>query len=380
MVSKALVVGAYQRKLEEMARQPGLELTCIVPPAWRQDGRDQPLERSYTQGYELLVEPIHWNGRFHLFHFPGLGRQLARLRPDIVHIDEEPYNLATFLATRLALRQAARPLFFTWQNILRRYPPPFRWLESYVLRHSAQAIAGNAEAAEVLKQKGYQGPIAVLPQFGVDAQQFSPAPVDRRSSRGARPFTIGYLGRLVEEKGLLVLLNALDGLVGDWRLVIHGHGPLLEPLVSRAGALGFKSRVAIHRPVSSNEVPGVLRGLDALVLPSLSRPNWKEQFGRVLIEAMACGVPVIGARSGEIPNVIGEAGLLFPEGAAGALRARLAELLSSERRRAELAARGRVRVLQHFTHEKIAAATCQVYHQMLAVDGTSVEARPFTLD
>jgi quercetin dioxygenase-like cupin family protein len=93
-------------------------------------------------------------------------------------------------------------------------------------------------------------------------------------------------------------------------------------------------------------VPSRLAQLDALVLPSLTRPNWKEQFGRVLVEAMACGVPVVGSDSGEIPRVIGQAGLSFPEGDAGALRASLAELMGSERRRAELGARGRIRVLE----------------------------------
>lgn len=361
MISKALVVGAYQRKLEEIARQPDIELACVVPPSWRQDGRVLPLERAYAAGYELIVEPIRWNGNFHLFYFPGLGRHLARLRPDIVHIDEEPYNLATFLATRLALQHGARPLFFTWQNIYRRYPPPFRWLEQYVLRHASHAIAGNAEAAQVIRRKRYRGPVSVIPQFGVDPERFKPGP---RAPRDA-PFTIGYLGRLVEEKGLLVLLDALHGLEGEWRLQLYGHGPLRPILVARATALGLRDRVAFGEPVGSTQVPERLRQLDALVLPSLTRPNWKEQFGRVLVEAMACGVPVIGSSSGEIPNVIGEAGLCFPEGDAAALRACLRELMTSPQRRAELAARGRVRVLERFTHARIAEATCRVYRQML---------------
>ena len=112
IISKALVVGAYQRKLEEIARHPDVELACIVPPSWRQDGRELRLERAHTRGYELIVEPIRWNGNFHLFHFPGLERHLARLRPDLVHVDEEPYNLATFLATRQARRCGARPPAF----------------------------------------------------------------------------------------------------------------------------------------------------------------------------------------------------------------------------------------------------------------------------
>jgi glycosyltransferase involved in cell wall biosynthesis len=363
MVSKALVVGAYQRKLEAIAHQPGVELACVVPPSWRQDGRELRLERAYTDGYELIVEPIRWNGRFHLFHFPGLGRQLARLRPEVVHVDEEPYNLATFLAVRAARRVGARPVFFTWQNLLRRYPGPFAWLEREVYRQAPRAIAGNAEAATVLRHKGYRGAVDVIPQFGVDPELFSP---ERGAERAEdRPFTIGYLGRLVEEKGLLVLLEAVAGLSGEWRLRLYGHGPQQVELVGRARTLGIAERTLIREPVASRQVPRLLRGFDALVLPSLTLPRWKEQFGRVLVEAMACGVPVVGSASGEIPNVIGDAGLRFPEGDASALRACLVELQGSERRRAELGARGRVRVLERFTHEKIARQTVAVYRAMV---------------
>jgi glycosyltransferase involved in cell wall biosynthesis len=371
MVSKALVVGAYQRKLEEIASL-GVELTCVVPPVWRQDGHGLRLERAYTHGYELVVEPVRFNGRFHWFYFPGLGRQIAQRQPDIVHVDEEPYNLATYLATRQALQAGAQPLFFTWQNLYRRYPPPFRWMERWVLQRARYAIAGNAEAVRVLRRKGYRGPTAVIPQFGVDPEVFNPGQPSRCRER---PFTIGYLGRLVEEKGLLVLLEALADLPGEWRLELYGHGPL-EPVLRRvATSQGLSERVAIHAPVASTAVPERLRALDVLVLASLSRPNWTEQFGRVLVEAMACGVPVVGSESGEIPNVIGEAGLRFPEGDATALRDCLGRLMYDERLRAELAARGRVRVLERFTHEQVAAATVRVYREMLEAPA-SQEAMP----
>jgi glycosyltransferase involved in cell wall biosynthesis len=98
-----------------------------------------------------------------------------------------------------------------------------------------------------------------------------------------------------------------------------------------------------------------------LVLPSLSRPNWVEQFGRVLIEAMACGVPVVGSASGEIPWVIGDAGVLFPEGDIEALAQALQELIDDEGRRAQLAEKGRARVLGQFTQAQVAEATARVY-------------------
>src|SRR5215210_7940532 len=117
MVSKALVTAAYQRKLEEIAAHPDVELTAVIPTSW--DG--QQYEPGYTSGYRTIVTPIRFDGNFHIFHLPQLGRILREARPDLVHIDEEPFNLATALATWQAGAVGARTIFFTWQNLLRRY-------------------------------------------------------------------------------------------------------------------------------------------------------------------------------------------------------------------------------------------------------------------
>lgn len=366
-VSKALVVGAYQRKMEELAALPDVELHVAVPPAWRDERGVQPLERAHVAGYRLWKLPILLNGSYHLHFYPGLGRLLDHLRPDLLHIDEEPYNTATWHAARLAVRRGIPFVFFTWQNLLRRYPPPFRWMERYVYARTAHAIAGNVGAAQVLRTKGYRGPLSVIPQFGVDPDLFAPCPV----SRDERPFTIGFAGRLVEEKGVLVLLDAVAGLPGEWRLLIRGSGPLEPQVRARVQALGLSGRVRIEPPLPSTQMPAFYHSLDVLVLPSLSRPHWVEQFGRVLIEAMACEVPVVGSDCGEIPNVVGEAGLIVPEGDALALRNALHRLMEHPEVRRALGKKGRERVLRHFTQAQVAHRTWQVYRQVL---GTGEEA------
>jgi glycosyltransferase involved in cell wall biosynthesis len=359
MASKALVVAAYQRKLEEIASHPDVDLTVVIPSVW--DG--QRYETGFVRGYRTLVQPIRFDGQFHLFHFPTLGRILKQVRPDVVHVDEEPYNLATALATRQAVAVGARPVFFTWQNLPRQYPPPFRWFERYVYCRSRHAIAGNAEAVDVLRSKGYAGPASVIPQFGVDPYLFSPGA--SLAGRAGRPYTIGALNRQTPEKGIDVLLQAVAKLAGEWRLRFVGDGPLRDAIPGRAHSLGVGDRVTVEPPVSSTAVPATMHELDVLVLPSLTTPAWKEQFGRVLIEAMACEVPVVGSNSGEIPNVIGDAGIVTPEGDADALAAAFRKLMADPALARELGRRGRGRVLERYTHASVAERTVEVYRQVM---------------
>lgn len=359
MISKACVQGIYQRKLEEMARQD-IELTVVVPPGWRDERGWIPLERAHEAGYRLLVTPMVWNGSFHLHFYPRLGRIVAQVRPHLIHIDEEPYNVATWHAVYLACRAGAQALFFTWQNWNRRYPPPFRWGEQYVYRHTACAIAGNRDAGQVLLGKGYTRPVYVIPQFGVDPALYT------RASVPSGPFVIGYVGRLVPEKGVQDLLHAAAGLPGNWRLRLLGSGPQRAQLLDLARSLSIGDRVVVEEWIPASEVPQYLRQLHVLVLPSRTQQNWKEQFGRVLIEAMASGVPVIGSSSGEIPHVIGDAGLIFPEGDVEALRTQIHSLMVDRTLWRELAKNGRKRVSARFTQDRIARETVAVYREVLA--------------
>lgn len=371
MISKACYVAAYRRKLEELAALPGIELTLVVPPYWRTGARRAPLEPGNDRGYRMVVENPVFNGSFHLHFYRRLPGLVRSLQPQIVHIDEEPYDYVTFHALQAAREVGARTIFFTWQNIHRSYPFPFGWFERTVLNTSHGALAGSMDAASILRNKGYSRPLYVIPQFGIDPQLFSP-----KRDGGAvetfspgRPFRIGFAGRLVEEKGLLVILRAVAGLPGPWELRLVGDGPLRSVLEAEAGTLGLQERVRFLGGVPSGEVAAQLQELDVLLNPSLTwrrgKTLWKEQFGRSLVEAMACGIPVIGSDSGEIPNVVGGTGIIVPEGDPAALRERLQRLSESPALRRDLSQRGRQRVLERYTQQRIAQQTYACYSQLL---------------
>lgn len=361
MVSKACLVGVYQTKLEAIARHEGIELAVVVPPVWRDPAGDVTLERAHTDGYRLFVDPLRFNGHFHLHYYPRLGERIAAFRPDIVHMDEEPYNLATWLGIRQARAAGARSLFFSWQNIERDYPFPFKLMERQVLESVSYAIVGSEASGDVWRAKGYRGPYQVIPQFGIDPEMFHP-PQER--DRG-RTFTIGAAGRLVPEKGFDLLLEAVASLPGLWQLQIAGDGPQRPTLARLARQAGIADRIHFEGAIPSTQMPAFLRQLDALVLPSRTLPNWKEQFGRVLVEAMASGVAVVASDSGEIPNVVDGAGLLFQEENSAHLREHLCALLQEEGLRDELGAAGRQRVLDNFTQAQVAARTVDVYREMM---------------
>jgi glycosyltransferase involved in cell wall biosynthesis len=362
MVSKACVAGAYQRKLEAIAAL-GVELTVVVPPRWEDERGSLMLERKHTSGYRLVESPLRFNGHFHLHYYPQLRRWLQSTRPDIVHVDEEPGDFVAFHTIRNAVHAGARPLFFSWQNLMRVYPPPFRWFAQYAFNRCSHALAGNADAERVLRAKGYRGIIRLIPQFGVDPEIFKP--VVRPEAERNRPFTLAYAGRMTAVKGVDILLRAAAGIKRDWRLRLIGNGPERDNLRRLAHELDISDKACFEPQLASSEMPRVYGEVDLYVLPSRSAPNWTEQFGRVLIEAMACGVPVIGAATGEIPNTIGDAGLTFAENDAAGLQAQIERVMTDETLRRDLQERGLRRVLQNFTQASIAHQTVEVYREML---------------
>jgi glycosyltransferase involved in cell wall biosynthesis len=361
LLSKAPLNGLYQKTLEELARLPGVNLLAVVPPYWCEERVGVVrLERRYTEGYRLVEVPMVFNGHHHVHLYPRLWTVAQQFRPDILHVEEEPYNTVTAHAALIGGMVGAKVVFVSWQNLFRRYPPPFSLFERLNYRSAAAAIAGSHDAAAILRRKGYRRRFEVIPQLGVDPDLYHPLTEPNEDIP-----EIGFAGRLVPEKGADILLDAFARLKQRARLQIIGDGTERTALQHRATNLGIRDRVRLRGTVAPADMPKTLGSLDILVVRSRTRKNWKEQFGRVIIEAMACQIPVVGSDSGEIPNVIGDASLVFPEANADALANLLDDLLMNSTKRLTLGRQARKRVLAHYTPARIAERAYMLYRELL---------------
>ncbi len=357
---------AGQPKAVELAKL-GVELCVLVPDRWRDYGRwrrpDIPSDPPYRFVQGRVMWPWAGPAQSYLHWYPGLAALLRDFRPDVVDLWEEPWGLVSAHACRLTRRilPQCRIVSETEQNIDKHLPPPFESFRKYTLRNADFVIGRNREAVEIVRRKGYRGPARVVPN-AVDAELFRP--MDRAGCRrkfGMDGFTAGYAGRLVEEKGLDDLLDALALCQPAVRAVIVGEGPHREALQDRSRELGLEDRVRFLPALEFTELPEFMNAIDVFVLPSRSTRRWKEQFGRVIIEAHACGTPVIGSDSGAIPEVIGEGGRVVPERDPAALARALEEAHDHPEMLEQAGSRGRIHVLEHATWHQVARQMCEIY-------------------
>ncbi len=372
IVGQSYIVIDSRKKLAYLAKQPGYSVSLIVPTVWEHSFGVYPFEKSdLDTHYQVFPIPIYKNGRTFAFSYAPipLWRAIRQIKPDILQVEQEPGSLALMQFVLLSkLYPQAKLIAFTWENLFYKQPGLRHYFEKFSLLHLDYLFVGNQQAAQVFRQKRYQGGLAVLPNVGVDTSHFAPtAQPDLKQKLGLNGrFIIGFAGRLVPEKGCADLLQAFAQLPNNSQLFFLGSGPLEEELKQTAQQLGVTERIIFQSAVPHHEVANYLNCIDCLVLPSRTIPNgWREQFGLVLAQAMACGVPVVGSDSGAIPEVIADAGLIFPEGNITALRDCLLQLQQNPTLRAELSRKGRERVLAHYTHEQIAAQTVAIYKQLI---------------
>jgi len=352
-----------QPKAHALAALGDVTLRVLVPERWKRYGQWRAAQPPEKASFEYTIEKVRlpWLGpaQTYLHSYPGLAEVLREFRPDVIDLWEEPWSRVSVQACRLRNKLApnAKIVSETEQNIDKQLPWPFEGYRKFTLTNADFVVGRSNEAVEVIRGKGYAGPAQMVPN-AVDAELFCPMDRDKcRREAGLSGFVVGYAGRLVEEKGLIDLIAAVRACPAEVNLLAVGDGPLRDKLN------GERMRVIANRPLA--ELPALMNAMDVLVLPSRTTASWKEQFGRVLIEANACGTPVIGSDSGAIPDVVGDGGLVVPEGNPPKLAEAIQMLLSDPARQAALAQAGRKQALEKYTWKRVAEQMRDIYRQVI---------------
>lgn len=334
VISLACFRKSWRQKFVFASKEGGIEFKLIVPHRWNYFYYPTTYEKDESQ-LKIIPGRVTSDGRLgrHLY-YTGLAGTMRQFRPDIIHIEHEPEHIVTLETIIL------RNLFVSRAKIILRTSRTFqshlRWskiknlMERYIYREIDYVFCVNQKSHNFLRQQGYTGPIKIHPN-GVDPDLFSPLDVTAlREKLGLKDSrVIGYVGRLIREKGIDILIKAVAEMHGDYKLLIVGNGPELPHLERIAREKNIDGRLITIGRVKHEDVPEYLNCMDVLVLPSITTDHWEEYFGMVLIEALACGVPVIGSTCGEITNVIGEKRLIFQEGQVDDLKIKLTNLFKS---------------------------------------------------
>ncbi len=318
----------------------------------------------------LVPLPTHASATPHTMLYGWPLRALLHQPWDLIHCWEEPYVAAA--AQVAAWAPAKVPLVYaTFQNIDKRYPPPFSWCERYVADRADGLVVFGQTMRAVARSHGFVPRRTRVIPIGVDTVRFAPNPAARARIRAALGWddgtpVVGFVGRFVPEKGVELLTEILGARRQPWRAVFVGRGPLDRAL--RQWAAPYGDRVAIATTVGHDEVPDWLNAMDVLCAPSQSTRRWREQFGRMLIEAFAVGLPVLASDSGEIPYVVGDAGLVLPERDAAAWATTLDALLRDVPRRTALGHDARARAVSTFDWRVVARHHTHFFEQV--IDGS----------
>jgi len=385
VASHTYIVDINRAKFKILAKlEPGIEVTVVVPQRWKPGGvQNKIIETEFYQQGSFKVVPISnfsQNNQGLLTFSTDIIQLLQEFQPQIIQVEQGSKSLAyaQLIALNKILKFKAKNIFFTWWNLPYQLKWPVSVLENCNLQHTDGIIAGNLDGSKILRQRGYQNTLKVMPQLGVDETLFYPtskdADLSHRFGIESTDFVVGFVGRFVEEKGLLTLGEALAGLKQlPWKWLLVGQGKLRSQLVEKSIEWGISDRIIWVESISHEEVPAYINLMNCLVLPSqtsykfktLTTVGWKEQFGHVLIEAMACKIPVVGSDCGEIPHVIGDAGLIFPEGNAEKLRDCLRQLMQRPELVADLGDRGYHRAMSNYTNQALAEQLLDFYKELL---------------
>ena len=213
--------------------------------------------------------------------------------------------------------------------------------------------------------------IALVPP-GVDTETFSPGPrVRAKFGLSDDEFVILFVGWFLPRKGIDFLLFALRELMDGpdvsarrVRLLMVGAGPGRERVAALIRRLDLESVCTFCGSLPYGRMPAAYRSADLFALPSIATPEWQEQFGMSLLEAMACGTPIVTTRSGAIPEIVGDSAVLCQPNDFMSLSDAFRTLMNEPRHRKDLGEAGRTRTVEHFSLSRFADGLSSAYQSV----------------
>jgi glycosyltransferase involved in cell wall biosynthesis len=357
------------------------EVVVVVPHVWNDSLVDQKfIDDSEGEGNYSIVSLFAYhtgNEVRYRYRWSDVWRVVSRVQADILYVEQGDNSFAyfQFLLVSFVLGIRSTALFFTWVNWHNQWSLKYRlvwsWVEKFNRFFSQAAVVGNHDAQMILRDKAFKKPCFVIPQIGVEPPATRVVPAKLLERRN-----MVFLGRLVKEKGVYDLIEAFALVKDDfpdWNLVFIGQGPERSALERYAQLHGVS--VKFEGALSHEQALKALDTAGILVLPSYDTPEWREQFGHVIIEAMSREVPVIGSTGGEIPRVVDKSGFVFQAGSVDGLSKGLRALMGSDKLRASYSQKGYLRVMERYTHEAIARATYDVFVQCKALSSHRTSQR-----
>ena len=367
----SMVPNEGQQRAQRLGGLEGVELSVLVPDKWNEYGQWRSAQSPVNPSYRFHIGQVRWPwmgpAQWYMHYYPKLKDALLEIKPDIIDIWEEPWGLVSAHTCWLRNRvlPSAKILSETEANIDRTHPFPFTRFRNYSMRNAQYFVARQKEGVDVLRRRGYVGPVEVVGN-AVDDEIFRP--MDRETCKrelGLAGFVAGYVGRLVEDKGLMDILDAKTITPRCVSFIFVGSGPFQPILESRVAKLALSERVRFLPSRPMKDLPAILNALDVLLLVSRTTATWKEQFGRVIIEAHACGTPVIGSDSGAIPEVIDQGGIVVGERQPLAIAAAMKRLAGDPSLGPKLGNEGRRQVKERYTWKRVAESMGNIYTKML---------------
>ena len=345
VISHACFMG-INRNVYRLFKSDGWQVELVVPKYLQFPSGQREAEPAREDD-----PPIHYltlNGvNPRTYEYDGLMDLLDRVKPGLILLDNDPVSRLALQVGKWTKDHGAKLFCISCENLplglratLRRRgwkSAPAALIKRLLLYRTKKVVDGvftiNTDGKQIFTDEGYRY-VERIP-LGFDPSVFyvdGDVRAALREKRGLKHPVIAYFGRLTREKGVHILISALKDLQQyNWQLMMDdfdeyasGYNKEVYDMMKQAGIL---ERVVFISP-NHFEIAAYMNAADIVVVPSIAAPHWKEQYGRVAAEAMACGRLVIASDSGSLPELLNNHGLLFPEGDVAGLRKLIERLLT----------------------------------------------------